>query len=464
MAIKPVTFQGEENFKSNLYALEVKSRFIDQTHADGYYKGYGDELAATAKTGAITVGSGALVVQGRMIEIETGGADCAVDVSTNRVGYVCVRIETYHLTDSDNVTLVSKLDASLSAITFTQQDTYAAVSETVNRIYELPIYSFAVQNGIITNLVKLINPVEDYATIKALADAASNNASAAAGNAQSAATNATLAQSAANNAASLAAEAKTDAENALAAAQEALTKVVEDMGGTVIYKDGVAIATLEIDFIAKAITYAFECGEAEKARGYTRGGELDRALRRLSQRVMSANFALYADESETARKAQGYTAGGAISKMFSATIKKIAEEKAAIMNTLNNSIAYLHTVALYLDGQDASNNNAHCSALITLKSDTISTPISTVNELISLLELTNGNSVHVYGTLDTVVENENLNPHAPQGDIYFRLNNNVLSATLTILLQGGGSGAGLDFDNITNSDIENDMVVKVLKD
>lgn len=71
MAIKPVTFQGEENFKSNLYALEVKSRFIDQTHADGYYKGYGDELAATAKTGAITVGSGALVVQGRMIEIET---------------------------------------------------------------------------------------------------------------------------------------------------------------------------------------------------------------------------------------------------------------------------------------------------------------------------------------------------------------------------------------------------------
>lgn len=330
MAIKPVTFQGEENFKSNLYALEVKSRFIDQTHADGYYKGYGDELAATAKTGAITVGSGALVVQGRMIEIETGGADCAVDVSTNRVGYVCVRIETYHLTDSDNVTLVSKLGASLSAITFTQQDTYAAVSETVNRIYELPIYSFAVQNGIITNLVKLINPVEDYATIKALADAASNNASAAAGNAQSAASNATLAQSAANNAASLAAEAKTNAENALAAAQEALTKVVEDMGGTVIYKDGVAIATLEIDIIAKAITYAFECGEAEKARGYTRGGELDRALRRLSQRVMSANFALYADESETARKAQGYTVGGAIDR-------RIYNEKLELENLIEST-------------------------------------------------------------------------------------------------------------------------------
>lgn len=45
--IKPVTYQGVFNFKANLYALEVKSRFIDQSKADGYYKGYGDELAAT---------------------------------------------------------------------------------------------------------------------------------------------------------------------------------------------------------------------------------------------------------------------------------------------------------------------------------------------------------------------------------------------------------------------------------
>lgn len=37
--IKPVTYQGVFNFKANLYALEVKSRFIDQSKADGYYKG-----------------------------------------------------------------------------------------------------------------------------------------------------------------------------------------------------------------------------------------------------------------------------------------------------------------------------------------------------------------------------------------------------------------------------------------
>lgn len=40
MAIKPVTYQGVFNFAANLYALEVKSRFIDQNKANGYYKGY----------------------------------------------------------------------------------------------------------------------------------------------------------------------------------------------------------------------------------------------------------------------------------------------------------------------------------------------------------------------------------------------------------------------------------------
>ena len=47
--IKPVTFQGQFNFNANLYALEVKSRFIDQNNAHGYYTGYGDELAAMWK-------------------------------------------------------------------------------------------------------------------------------------------------------------------------------------------------------------------------------------------------------------------------------------------------------------------------------------------------------------------------------------------------------------------------------
>ena len=59
--IKPVTFQGQFNFNANLYALEVKSRFIDQNNANGYYTGYGDELAATIVGGnKIQIGTGAL--------------------------------------------------------------------------------------------------------------------------------------------------------------------------------------------------------------------------------------------------------------------------------------------------------------------------------------------------------------------------------------------------------------------
>ena len=67
--IKPVTYQGVFNFKANLYALEVKSRFIDQSKADGYYKGYGDELAATIVGQSIQIGTGAFVVQLSLIHI-----------------------------------------------------------------------------------------------------------------------------------------------------------------------------------------------------------------------------------------------------------------------------------------------------------------------------------------------------------------------------------------------------------
>ncbi|MCM1532849.1 MAG: hypothetical protein NC114_11370, partial [Ruminococcus flavefaciens] len=67
--IKPVTYQGIFNFNANLYALEIKSRFIDQEHANGYYRGYGGELQATVVSNQIKIGTGAFVIQGRMNEI-----------------------------------------------------------------------------------------------------------------------------------------------------------------------------------------------------------------------------------------------------------------------------------------------------------------------------------------------------------------------------------------------------------
>lgn len=285
MAIKPVTYQGVFNFKSNLYALEVKSRFIDQTNADGYYTGYGNELAASVSGNIITVGSGAFVVQGRMNEIEAGGESITLAIENGKVGYLCARIETYHPSDEENCTLVVKTAAALSDIVLTKQDTYGAGAETANRVYELPLYSFSMENNSITNVVKIIKPVADYATVKTVADNAMTTASTALSASSAANTKANDASATANKAKAQSETAESKADAAVAAANDALTRVVEAAGGTVIYKNGVAVAQIEIEVIAKTIMYAFGCQEAETARGYTIGGGIDRKFKELEKKI-----------------------------------------------------------------------------------------------------------------------------------------------------------------------------------
>lgn len=195
--IKPVTYQGVFNFKANLYALEVKSRFIDQSKADGYYKGYGDELAATVVGQSIKIGTGAFVVQGRMNEV-TAAETVTPQMTNGYVGYVVARIETYHPSDEENCSFVAYVGTSLDAIPLTKDDIYNAEAETVNKVYELPIYSFAISGGAITNLKKLIGAVEDYAKINQIVTSALSTAQTALTTAQEAETKA---QSAVNTAA-----------------------------------------------------------------------------------------------------------------------------------------------------------------------------------------------------------------------------------------------------------------------
>ena len=195
--IKPVTYQGVFNFKANLYALEVKSRFIDQSKADGYYKGYGDELAATVVGQSIQIGTGAFVVQGRMNEV-TAAETVTPQMTNGYVGYVVARIETYHPSDEENCSFVAYVGTSLDAIPLTKDDIYNAEAETVNKVYELPIYSFAISGGAITNLQKLIGAVEDYAKINQIVASALSTAQTALTTAQEAETKA---QSAVNTAA-----------------------------------------------------------------------------------------------------------------------------------------------------------------------------------------------------------------------------------------------------------------------
>ena len=195
--IKPVTYQGVFNFKANLYAIEVKSRFIDQSKADGYYKGYGDELAATVVGQSIQIGTGAFVVQGRMNEV-TAAETVTPQMTNGYVGYVVARIETYHPSDEENCSFVAYVGTSLDAIPLTKDDIYAAEAETVNKVYELPIYSFAISGGAITNLQKIIGAVEDYAKINQIVTSALSTAQTALTTAQEAETKA---QSAVNTAA-----------------------------------------------------------------------------------------------------------------------------------------------------------------------------------------------------------------------------------------------------------------------
>ena len=108
--IKPITFQGAVNFKASLYALEIRSRFIDQSSANGYFKNYGRELAMiNSSPSTITIGTGAFCVQGRMAEV-TSQEVLTIDYSQNNgihelmynVGYVLAKIQTYQLNSENN--------------------------------------------------------------------------------------------------------------------------------------------------------------------------------------------------------------------------------------------------------------------------------------------------------------------------------------------------------------------------
>lgn len=200
--IKPVTFQGQFNFNANLYALEVRSRFIDQEHADGYYTDYGDELAAQIVGNTIQVGTGAFVVQGRMLEV-TATETVQPQIFDGFKGYILARIETYHPADDNNGTLLAKIQTSWEALDseLEQNDVYANTADNINTAYELPIYSFEISGTSIVNLTKLIQPVCDYATIKAIVDNAYSVAAAALAAANTAVETATAAKETAEGAA-----------------------------------------------------------------------------------------------------------------------------------------------------------------------------------------------------------------------------------------------------------------------
>ena len=202
--IKSTTFKSARNFKANLYALEVKSRFIDQNNANGFYIGYGDELSATViGTSGIKIGSGAFLVQGRMVEI-VSAETVSIAYEEGKVGYIVCRVETNPAENVPNCTLAARTAANLSDISLTKEDVYAYNSEDTNKVYELALYSFGMQNTTINNVVKLISGITEISEIKTIADTAKSTADAAKSTADTAKNTADAASTAAGNAVSIA--------------------------------------------------------------------------------------------------------------------------------------------------------------------------------------------------------------------------------------------------------------------
>lgn len=226
--IKPVTFQAAGNFKANLYAAEIKSRFVDQAAAHGFYKGYGAELSATVSGTRIIIGTGAAVICGRMFEV-TADETVNVDISGGVVGYVIAHLETYHPADEKNVTFLARTAATLSEIPLIQNDIYAVDADNVNKVYEYPLYSFAIADGAIVNMKREIKGIAEATEVAKKADIATATATTAAATATASDAKATASVTIANNAEATAAEANTKAENAVTTAtQSAATAAAAD--------------------------------------------------------------------------------------------------------------------------------------------------------------------------------------------------------------------------------------------
>lgn len=220
--IKPVTFQGAENFKANLYALEVRSRFVDQSAANGYYAGYGNELAATVSSNVISIGTGAFLVQGRLIEVETAES-LSVVIQNGKYGLVIARIETRPATNTANCSLVVRTGNSISALLsgLTQENTYQYAAETTNKVYELPLYNFYMTGGAITITEKVVSEIKEITEIKQKADTAVSTANSAVSTANTAKTTANTAKTTANSASTAAATAQSTADTAQSTATAA---------------------------------------------------------------------------------------------------------------------------------------------------------------------------------------------------------------------------------------------------
>ena len=119
--IKPVTFNTAKNFKANLYALAVRSMLKKPETANLIYKGYGEEVTATVVgTSTIKLGSGALIIQGRMIEI-VESENIPIAYTEGHVGQIICRIETCPQEGDEHCSIFARTGATYANIPLTKE-------------------------------------------------------------------------------------------------------------------------------------------------------------------------------------------------------------------------------------------------------------------------------------------------------------------------------------------------------
>jgi len=160
---KPVTFQGASNFKAELFALDITKRFRGLS-ADGYYKGYGSELSCQAVLNAgyfFHIGTGAALVQGRMILNESETSFFWGSPSNGQVGAIILTIQTSPTNPSNCVSFSVRYASTLAGITLTQQDVNAINADSSNKTYEVILYKFNVSNGGPQNITRVLPAIDD---------------------------------------------------------------------------------------------------------------------------------------------------------------------------------------------------------------------------------------------------------------------------------------------------------------
>ena len=157
--IRSIVFQGRKEFTAEYYATEIKNRSYKASETNGYYKGYGNELAyGLIGDNTFRVNSGLFIVQGRQCSVVLGTTeDVNIPVQSSTIkGYIIARIKT-SVSSGENVEITYKMGTASALPSLTQEDTYN-VDESSSATYELPLYSFDMYKTI-SNVKKLITPV-----------------------------------------------------------------------------------------------------------------------------------------------------------------------------------------------------------------------------------------------------------------------------------------------------------------